>query len=119
VASNQRVSIEDADAVYDRLQKIRDLLDRLPPYSDMVDIGGPMDTSIDAIKYFAEQLGDRRNELTGSMTMLKINTEQALANVRTTLQHIIDVDAENEASAKRTQAEVDRLRVKPSTATGR
>jgi hypothetical protein len=119
VASNQRVSVEDAEAVYRRLQKIRDLLDRLPPLAEVHAVSGPMDTSIDAIKYFAEQLNDRRSELTGSMGMLKFNTEMALTNVRSSLQSIIDQDAAARAEAVKLAAETERLGSKPNTATGR
>ena len=119
MASTQRVSVQDADAVYRRLRQISDLLERLPPFGEMTAIGGAQDITISAVSSFAQQLQQRGFELGMAIGLLQGNTERTIAEVRATLQGILDTDAEAEAEAKKLSAETEQLGAKPNAARGR
>ena len=119
MASNKRVSVEDAEAVYRRLRQISDLLDRLPPPGEIMAIGGATDFMIPAVSKFGWDLNTRAGELNSALRLLQSNTEQALGDVRAAVQGILDEDAEAEAQAKKLSAETERLGVKRNPASGR
>jgi hypothetical protein len=119
VASSKRVSVEDAEAVYRRLQKISDLLDRLPPSGEIMAIGGATDFMIPAVSQFGRDLNARATELNSALLLLQMNTEQAIANVRRSVQEILDTDTDGGAQARKLSAETERLGAKSSKLTGR
>ena len=119
MASTKRVSVEDAEAVYRRLRKISDLVDRLPPSGEIQAIGGATDFMIAAVSEFADELRQRAWELEWAMSTLQENTKRSVADVRMTVQGIIDKDDEAREQVMKLAAENERLGAKPNTATGR
>lgn len=119
MASTQRVSVEDAEALYRRLRQISELLDRLPPFGEIMAFGGARDFMIPAVAPFAQKLEQRGSELGRSLGMLEANTQQKIVEIRTSVQKILDADALAEATAKNLSAETDRGGSNPDPLRGR
>ena len=119
MASNKRVSVEDAEAVYRRLRQISDLLDRLPPSGEIHAIGGATDFMITAVYKFGLELDTLASDLERAMSTLQENTNRTIADVRTAVERIIDQDDEARAQVLKLSAENERLGTRPNSATGR
>jgi hypothetical protein len=117
VASTRRVSVGDPDAVYRRLREISDLLDRIPTSGEIAEFGGPQDTSITAIRDFAYDLHRRASTLERSIVLLQSNTADVIRQMRTTVEEILEVEAEAEEQAKKLAAETEKLGSRPNTTT--
>jgi hypothetical protein len=119
VASNKRVSVEDAEAVYRRLRQISDLLDRLPPSAEIHEFGGATDFMITAVSQFAFELDRHASDLEVAINTLQENTRRTIADVRTAVDGIIDQDDEARAQVLKLSTENERLGTRPNSATGR
>jgi hypothetical protein len=119
VASSKRVSVEDAEAVYRRLRKITELVERLPSAGEIQAINGAMDYSITVVHEFAGELRQRAMELEWAMQTLQETTKGSAAKVRSTVQGIIDKDEEAKQSVMNLSAENEQLGPWRNTPTGR
>ena len=119
MASTQRVSVQDAEALYRRLRQISELIDRLPPAGEIMAFGGAQDYMIPAVAPFAQKLQQRGIELGLALGMLESNTQQKIVEIRASVQKFLDADANAEAVAKQLSAETERRGSNPNAARGR
>jgi hypothetical protein len=119
VASKKRVSVEDEEAVYLRLRKITELIERLPPSGEIQKINGAMDYSITVVQAFAGELHSRAWELDSAMRTLQETTKGSVAKVRSTVKEILEKDEQAREQIVNLSAANEQLGQWRNTPTGR
>ena len=119
MASNKRVSVEDEEAVYLRLRKISELVERLPPAGEIQAITGATDYSITVVQEFAGELRQRGFELDWAMRTLRETTMKSVADVRSTVREILEKDEQAKESIATLSGATERLGAWRNPTTGR
>lgn len=105
MATTRRVSVQDAEGVYRRLQRIVDLLDELPTKDAIEETTGPKNSMY--AMGFNSKLMMRTFDLITVTEALRTRTQDNLETIRRTLEQLLKTDAEAEAEAKKLSVSVE------------